>query len=69
MRTSLQRHVPDPPATENELRARAAAVWRGGRGVMFFADQLGAMTWAARELIEAEARRLYGERNGGGKHG
>lgn len=62
IRTSLSGKVAAPASDDNEVRRLADNVHRANLGVFFFRDQLDAMPWQARELIEAEARRLYGER-------
>jgi len=61
IRTSLGRSAAETPESAETLRERAAAVWRGRRGVMFFTDQLDALTQTERATIEAAARRIYGE--------
>jgi hypothetical protein len=66
VRTSLGRAAAEAPKPSEVLRREATAVWRGGRGVMFFPDQLKAMNPQQRAAIEAAARALYGEQGGGG---
>lgn len=61
-RTSLDRVQPRPIATEAEIRAMAAAALKAGV-IVFLRTDLAKLPWQAREIIEAEARRLYG-RNG-----
>ena len=68
--TSLTHRVAPSPSDDGQVRDLAVMVFRQGRGVMFFAEDLKRMPWQARSLIEAEARRLYGEKrsdNGGGR--
>lgn len=61
IRTSLQRHVGESPMTDDELFRRAEQVYRARRGVYFTPAQLKAMPEYSRRLIEAEAKRLYGQ--------
>lgn len=65
VRTSLEGKVAPPASDDAEVRRLAEVVHVTGRGVFFFTDQLAKMPWQSRELIEAEARRLYGNRRGG----
>jgi hypothetical protein len=60
IRSSLAPHVAPSRNDDGQVRDLAVMVFRQGRGVMFFAEDLKRMPWQARELIEAEARRLYG---------
>jgi hypothetical protein len=66
VRTSLGRAAAETPESPETLRRQAAAVWRGGRGVMFFTDQLDAMNPQERAAIEAAAERIYGGRRNNG---
>ena len=60
IRTSLQRYVGESATSPEEVerlvrKARAAGV------VVFLRADLERIPWTSREIIEAEARRLYGE--------
>lgn len=65
VRTSLAPHLGKSSSDIDGVRDMARDVWREGRGVMFFPEQLDAMPWQARELIVAEAKRLYGSKRSG----
>lgn len=65
IRTSLAAHQGRTPTDDGHVRDMAATVYHEGRGVMFFPEQLERMPEWSRELIESEARRLYGQRRGG----
>ena len=60
--TSLAPHVGRSATGEEVVRDMAATVYHQDRGVMFFREDIDRMPWAARDLIEAEARRLYGQK-------
>lgn len=62
IRTSLMAHVGRSATNGDAVRDMAATVYHEDRGVMFFREDLDRMPWAARDLIEAEARRLYGQK-------
>lgn len=64
IRTSLER-VNGRTHDSDHVRDMAAAVYREGRGVYFSEEQLEGMPWQSRELIKAEAKRLYGNKWGG----
>lgn len=57
--TSLAKHVGQSPTSEGEIRAMAAAALNAGV-IMFLRADLERLPWASREIIEAEAKRLYG---------
>lgn len=61
IRTSLERHVGEAATSEGDLLRKAAAVFAQGRGIYFTPAQLNAMPEYSRRLIEAEAKRLYGQ--------
>lgn len=64
IRTSLERHVGesgDPVVVER----LAEQTYHENRGIYFTKEQLAAMPWQSRELIESEARRFYGQRRKG----
>lgn len=44
------------------VREKVATAFYENRGIWFSVTDLDRMPWRARELIEAEARRIYGER-------
>jgi hypothetical protein len=64
IRSSLAAHLGRSTTTDDAVRNMAATVYREDRGVMFFREDLERMPWQARELIESEARRLYGAKRG-----
>lgn len=64
IRTSLAAHQGRSPTDDDHVRDMAATVYHADRGVMFFREDLERMPWQARELIESEARRLYGNKRG-----
>lgn len=65
VRTSLQAHVGRAPADAAVIDRLAADAYHQQRGVFFTEEQLAAMPWQSRELIESEARRLFGARRRG----
>lgn len=65
IQTSLAAHQGRTPTDDDHVRDMATAVYRDGRGVMFFPEQLESMPWQSREIIKAEAARLYGKKWGG----
>lgn len=60
IRGSLERHVGEAPADDADLRAMAAKAWERGV-ILFLRADLQGLPWASREIIEAEAARLYGK--------
>ncbi len=58
---SLERHVTSG-ADEASVHERATRLWQDRGSVLFTAEDLAAMPWASRSLIEAEAQRIYGRR-------
>jgi hypothetical protein len=60
-RTSLDRVLGRRATGEAELRALAAKALREGV-VLFLTSDLAVLPWTERAIIEAAARRLYGER-------
>lgn len=60
-RTSLDRVQGRATASEPEIRAMAAEALKAGI-ILFLRVDLERLPWHAREIIETEARRLYGER-------
>lgn len=65
VRTSLQPHLGRSPSDPDVVERLACDAYHQGRGVYFTEEQLAAMPWQSRELIESEARRYYGERKRG----
>lgn len=62
-RATLASVTADAPPTDPRIIAHLAEeVHHAGRGVFFSREQLAEMPWPSRELIESEARRLYGKR-------
>jgi hypothetical protein len=64
VRTSLQAHIgrsTDP----NVVDRLAAEVYHQDRGAYFTREQLDAMPWQSRELIESELANIHGPRAGG----
>lgn len=61
IRGSLDRFNGQRLASESELRALAAAALDSGV-ILFLRKDLEKIPWQARELIESEARRLYGRK-------
>ncbi|HZH27889.1 MAG TPA: hypothetical protein VEY95_11980 [Azospirillaceae bacterium] len=72
IQSQVGRMVGRSPASEDELAAKAAVAYRMGRGVYFSPSALEGMPWQSRELIMAEAERVYGAGSGtsakGGGH-
>lgn len=62
VRTSLQPHLGRSPSDPDAIERLAHRAFHETGGVYFTAEQLKAMPWQARELIESEAARLYGRR-------
>lgn len=58
-RSSLDGVQGKAPASEAKIRAMAAEALKSGV-IMFLRADLERLPWAAREIIEGEARRLYG---------
>jgi hypothetical protein len=65
VRTSLQSHLGRSASDPDVVSRLAADAYHQGRGVFFTAEQLAAMPWQSRSLIESEARRYYGPKRGG----
>ena len=59
LRTSLDRVLGEAPATESEIRALAAEALKIGV-IVFLRSDLQRLPWHSQEVIEAEAKRLYG---------
>lgn len=59
IRTSLDRVVGKAPATEAQIRALAADALRLGV-IVFLRTDLDRLPWHSQQIIEAEAKRLYG---------
>jgi len=64
IQSQIGRMVGKSPASDDELSAKAAAAFRMGRGVYFSPSALEGMPWSSRELILAEAERVYGAGTG-----
>lgn len=64
--SSLARHIGRTATDDETLRELAATAFRQRRAVVFFPSHLDATPMLARELIMAEAKRIYGERVPGG---
>lgn len=62
LRSCLTPHVGRSPADAEVIERLQANAYHQGRGVYFTEEQLAAMPWQSRELIESEARRLFGPR-------
>ena len=61
IRGSLEHHA--GRRCDDEVVDRYAHdVYHQDRGVFFTREQLSAMPWQSRDLIESEARRIYGRR-------
>lgn len=60
-RSSLDRVTGRSPTSEASIRAMAAAALKAGV-VVFLRSDLERLPWASREIIETEARKLYGDR-------
>lgn len=60
VRGSLQSHIASGSGDGATVERLAHRAYHESRGVFFTADQLKSMPWQSRELIESEARRLYG---------
>lgn len=65
VRTSLQGHVGRSPCEPSVIERLASDAYHQGRGVFFTEEQIARMPWQSRELIESEARRVYGSRRRG----
>lgn len=57
--TSLDHVQGEAPATEAQIRVMAAKAREAGV-IMFLREDLKRLPWSSREIIEAEAARLYG---------
>lgn len=64
IRTSLAGHQGRAPCEPEVITRLAESAYHAGRGVYFTEEQIAKMPWQARELIESEARRLYGNKRG-----
>lgn len=64
IRTSLGRYVPSTEEDSGRVHGMARAAFHKRGSVLFTAEDLDAMPWGSRELILAEARKLYGVRRG-----
>ena len=60
IRTSLQHVTGKAPTDEATIRAMAAKALKSGV-ILFLRVDLERLPWSSREIIEAEARRLYGQ--------
>lgn len=60
-RTSLDHVQGRSPTSEAAIRAMASKALKDGVIVFLVAD-LAKLPWASREIIETEARKLYGRR-------
>lgn len=60
MRTSLDHVIGKSPSSESDIRAMAVKAREQGV-ILFLRADLKKLPWAAREIIEAEAARLYGK--------
>lgn len=58
----LGRFVGRAPGDPDLVARYAHDAYHDNRGIYFTEDQLAKMPWQSRELIESEARRIYGER-------
>jgi hypothetical protein len=58
-RTSLDHVQGRSPASDATIRAMAAEALKAGV-ILFLRADLERLPWSSREIIEAEARRLYG---------
>lgn len=65
VRTSLQAHLGKSASDPDVIERLASRAYHESGGVYFTAEQLKAMPWQSRELIESEGRRLYGSRRRG----
>lgn len=65
LRTSLDRVHGKTFASAEEIRAMAAEALKAGV-ILFLRADLERLPWTSREIIEAEARRLYGRRDQNG---
>lgn len=65
LRSCLTPHVGRSPSEPSVIDRLASDAYHQQRGVFFTEEQLNAMPWQSRELIEAEARRVYGNRRRG----
>lgn len=61
VRGSLEHTVGESPAGEAELRAMAARALKSGV-ILFLRADLEQLPWTSREIIEGEARKLYGHK-------
>lgn len=59
-RSSYDRVTGRSPTDEATIRAMAAKALQQGV-ILFLRKDLAQLPWASREIIEAEARRLYGK--------
>lgn len=59
--SSLDRVTGKAPTGEAELRAMAARVLKSGV-ILFLRADLEQLPWTSREIIEGEARKLYGHK-------
>ncbi len=64
IRSSLSGKTAEAPTDPAVIARYAEDVHHANRGVFFTRDQLASMPWQSREIIESEARRLYGKRQG-----
>jgi len=62
VRTSLSRYAASAPADQNTIDGLAARAWHQSGGVYFSKAALERMPSQSREIIEAEAKNLYGKR-------
>lgn len=62
IRTSLASHVGRSSCDAGVIQRLAEDAYHQSRGVYFTEEQLAAMPWQSRELIESEARRIFGQR-------
>ena len=62
LRSCLTPHVGRSPAEPGVIERLASDAYHQHRGIFFTEEQLAAMPWQSRELIESEARRLFGPR-------
>lgn len=65
-RSSLDRVLPKARTDEATIRAMAAKALQQGV-ILFLRADLARIPWTSREIIEAEARRLYGNREWSGR--
>jgi hypothetical protein len=61
---SLGRHLGRSPSDPDVIDRLACEAYHQNRGIYFTEDQLAAMPWQSRELIESEAGRIHGPRQG-----